>query len=233
MKTPIDRVKGKVIDVRNGSVIIAAPYDDWVTLTKREYKECWIELIDSRPISDKQRRACYALMKAIADYTGDGAESTKEYMKLKFLIEDLGETGDRLFSLSDAPMSLIAAFQDFLVRFILEWDIPTSFPLYTLAGDFSDYIYACLINKKCAVCGKRSDLHHIDAVGMGRDRHDIVHEGMEVIQLCREHHNEIHTIGDKAFLERYHFDGGVKLDKTLCRIYKLKGARKTSAEQDT
>ena len=86
-------------------------------------------------------------------------------------------------------------------------------------------MYACLINKKCAVCGRRSDLHHIDAVGVGRDRHDIVHEGMEVIPLCREHHNEIHTLGDKQFLEKYHFDGGIKLDKTLCRIYKLKSEK--------
>lgn len=225
MRTPIDRVKGKVIDVKNGYVMIAVPYNDWLTLTRREYKEAWVELIDSRPLSDKQRRACYALLRAIADYTGDGADSTKEYLKLKFLIEDLGATGDRLFSLSDAPMSLVAAFQSFLVRFILEWDIPTSFPLYELASDLSEYVYACLINKKCAVCGRRSDLHHIDAVGMGRDRHDIVHEGMEVIPLCREHHNEIHTLGDKQFLEKYHFDGGIKLDKTLCRIYKLKSEK--------
>ena len=76
MKSPIDRVKGKVVDVRNGAVIIAAPDDDWQTLTRREYKECWIELIDSRPLSDKQRRACYALINAIAEHFGDGREST-------------------------------------------------------------------------------------------------------------------------------------------------------------
>lgn len=225
MKSPIDRVKGKVVDVRNGAVYIAVPYNDWQTLTRREYKECWVEMIDSRPISDAQRRACYALIREISDYTGNGADSTKEYLKLKFLIEDLGETADRLFSLADAPMSLVAAFQSFLVRFVLEWDIPTSFPLYKLASDFSDYVYSCLVNKKCAVCGKRADLHHIDHVGIGRDRHDIVHEGMEVFPLCREHHNEIHTRGDKEFMERYHFDGGIVLDKTLCKIYKLKAVK--------
>ena len=225
MKTPIDRVKGKIIKVDKGAVLISVPYDDWLTLTKREYREAWVELIDSRPLSEKQRRACYSLLRAISDYSGEGADSTKEYMKLKFLIEDLGATGDYLFSLKDAPMSLVCAFQSFLVRFILEWDIPTPFPLYELANDFTDYVYSCLINKKCAVCGKRSDLHHIDHVGIGRDRHDIVHEGMEVIPLCREHHNEIHMIGDKAFLERYHFTRGVELDATLCKIYKLK-ARK-------
>ena len=225
MRSPIVRVKGKVGDIRNGYITITVPYDDWLTLTKREVREAWVELIDSRPLSDKQRRACYALINAIAEHFGDGRESTKEYLKLKFLIEDLGETADRLFSLSNAPMSLVAAFQNYLVRFILEWDVPLNFPLLDMVDDISEYVYACLINRKCAVCGKRSDLHHIDRVGIGRDRHDIVHEGMEVLPLCREHHNEIHTLGDRSFMEKYHFDSGVKLDKTLCKIYKLKGAK--------
>ena len=225
MNSPIVRVKGKVGDIRNGYITITVPYDDWLTLTKREVREAWVELIDSRPLSDKQRRACYALINAIAEHFGDGRESTKEYLKLKFLIEDLGETADRLFSLSNAPMSLVAAFQNYLVRFILEWDVPLNFPLLDMVDDISEYVYACLINRKCAVCGKRSDLHHIDRVGIGRDRHDIVHEGMEVLPLCREHHNEIHTLGDTSFMEKYHFDSGVKLDKTLCKIYKLKGAK--------
>ena len=33
------------------------------------------------------------------------------------------------------------------------------------------------------------------------------------------------TLGDKAFFEKYHFDGGIIADKTICKIYKLK-ARK-------
>jgi len=225
VNSPIVRVKGKVGDIRNGYITITVPYDDWLTLTKREVREAWVELIDSRPLSDKQRRACYALINAIAEHFGDGRESTKEYLKLKFLIEDLGETADQLFSLANAPMSLVAAFQNYLVRFILEWDVPLNFPLLDMVDDISEYVYACLINRKCAVCGKRSDLHHIDRVGIGRDRHDIVHEGMEVLPLCREHHNEIHTLGDHSFMEKYHFDSGVNLDKTLCKIYKLKAVK--------
>lgn len=224
MKTPVDIVQGTITDYdeRSGVLTIKAQYPDWQTMLKREYKRVNIQLIDSRPLSDKQRRACYALLREIGDYTGQGTDSTKEWMKLKFLAEDLGETADKIFSLSNAPMSLVCAFQRFLVRFILEWDIPTRFPLLGMVDDIADYVYACLINRKCAVCGKRADLHHVDHVGMGRDREEIIHEGMEALPLCREHHQECHTIGQQSFNDKYHFDGGIEIDKTICRIYGLK-----------
>lgn len=224
MKTPVDIIQGRIVDVSlNGELTIKAQYDDWYTLTKRGYSDCLVQMIDSRPLSDKQRRACYALLGEIAEFTGNGKDSTKEYMKLKFLAEDFGETADKIFSLSNAPMSLVCAFQRFLVRFILDWDIPTKFPMLDLVDDVGDYLYACLINRKCAVCGKRADLHHVDHVGMGRDREEIIHEGMEALPLCREHHAEAHTLGAQSFAEKYHIEhGGIKLDKTLCRIYRLK-----------
>ena len=130
-------------------------------------------------------------------------------------------------------MSLVAAFQRFLIRFILEWDIPVSFPLYEFADDLTDYIYACLVNRKCAVCGRRADLHHVEHVGIGRDRDEIIHEGMEVMPLCREHHNEAHTIGQQSFNDKYHFEKGIALDRTLCKIYGLRGANSVKSRGNT
>lgn len=226
MKTPVDVVKGKVVDIdENGEVTIKVRYDDWVTFIKRGYKDCLVQMIDSRPLSDKQRKACYALLREIADYAGMGTDSTKEYMKLKFLADDFGETADKIFSLSNAPMSLVCAFQRYLVRFILDWDIPCSFSLLNFVDDIQDYIYSCLVNKKCAVCGKAAELHHIDHVGMGRDREEIIHEGMEAMSLCRTHHTECHQIGQQSFNDKYHFGKGIELDKTLCRIYGVKARR--------
>lgn len=231
MRTPIDIVRGRIVDVSpDGIVTIKARYDDWPTLIKRQYSECNVQLIDARPLSDKQRRACYALLREIAEWSGNGADSTKEYLKLKFLAEDFGETAERLFSLSNAPMSLVCAFQRFLVRFILDWDIPTRFPLLTLVDDVGDYIYACLIHKKCAICGRRAQLHHVDRVGMGRDRTEIIHEGMEALPLCAEHHEEAHTLGQWSFNTKYHIEHGIRLDKTLCKIYRLK--ERKNAEQN-
>lgn len=227
MKTAVDIVKGRIVDVNeHGIVTIKCRYDDWYTLTKRGYSQCLVQMVDSRPLSDKQRRMCYALLREIADYVGEGTDRTKEYMKIKFLSEDFGETADSIFSLSNAPMSLVCAFQRYLIRFILDWDIPCRVPLLQYVDDVADYVYACLINKKCCVCGKAAQLHHVEHVGMGRNRDEICHEGMEALPLCKEHHAECHMLGQKTFGEKYHIDGGVVLDKTLCRIYKLKGAKK-------
>lgn len=232
MRTPIDTVKGTIVDYneQTGVVTIKALYPDWQTMVKREYREVLLQMIDSRPLSDKQRKCCYALIGEISDYVGEGRDRTKQYMKLKFLAEDFGETADKIFSLSNAPMSLVCAFQRYLVRFILDWDIPCKFPLLKFVDDIPDYVYGCLINKKCCVCGKRADLHHVEHVGMGRNREEIIHEGMEVLPLCREHHTECHTIGQTSFNEKYHFEGGITLDKTLCRIYGLK--KKPKEETD-
>ena len=224
MKSPSETVKGRIVgyDERTGELLIRARYDDWVTMTRREFKECLVQPIDSRPLSDKQRRACYALLREISDYTGMGQEQTKELMKLKFLAEELQETADSIFSLSNAPMSLVCAFQRFLVRFILDWDIPCGFPLLNFVDDVQDYVYSCLVNKKCCVCGARADLHHVDHVGMGRNRNEIIHEGMKALPLCREHHTEVHAIGQDSFQKKYHLNGGIEVDRTIAKIYKLK-----------
>lgn len=229
MKSPIDTVKGIIVgyDERRAEVLIRAPYEDWQTMVKREYKHCLVQMVDSRPLSDKQRNTCYALIRAISDYTGQGLDPTKEWMKIKFLSDDLEQTADKIFSLSNAPMSLVCAFQRYLIRFVLDWDIPTTFSLLTMADDIPDYIYGCLMNKKCCICGAATDLHHVDRIGMGRDRTDDIHEGLEVLPLCRSHHSEAHTMPDADFFARYHIPGGILMDRTLCRLYGLKARRKT------
>lgn len=235
MKTPIDIVRGEIVDYdpRTQKVKIEAFYPDWPIMVKRGYRECNVQLIDSRPLSGKQRKTCYKLIREISKYYGAGLDRTKEDLKHKFWTEELQETGDAAFSLSDAPMSLVCAFQRFLVEFILDWDIPCSFPLLDFVDDVRSYVYACLVSKKCCICGLPSDLHHLDHVGSGRDRDEIIHEGMEVLPLCREHHSEAHAIGQLTFNKKYHIGGGVVLDTDLCRIYRLKRKEEAeSAQQD-
>ena len=182
-------------------------------------------MVDSRPLSDKQRKMCYALLREISDYTGYGLDPTKEWMKLKFLAEDLEQTAEKIFSLSNAPMSLVCAFQRFLIRFILDFDIPCSFSLLEYADDIPDYVYSCLIAKKCVICGRVAELHHHDRIGAGRNRDEINQEGMLALPLCREHHTEAHTIGQQTFDDKYHVIP-VPIDKTLKKIWRLKGERK-------
>lgn len=222
MTAVIDRVNGKITgyDERRGVVTIEAPYQDFVTMCRREYREVEITFLDSRPLSAQQRKSCYAMIREIAEWSGYGAEDVKEIMKFDFiasLVDDM-----RHFSLSDAPMSTVAAFQKFLARFIVAHDVPTRRPMLEYVDDVQDYVYACLINKKCPVCGRHADLHHVEAIGAGRNRDEIIHEGMEVLPLCREHHTEIHTTGKTDFFKKYHLNGGIQADKTICRLYGLK-----------
>ena len=213
-------------DEQAGVLTIQAPFTDYITLVHREVKKVKVQLIDGRTLSDKQRRTCYALIGAIAEWSGDDRTSIKQYMKMEFWTTHLDDLNESIFSLSDAPMSLVAEFQRFLVRFILSNDIPTKFSLLRFVDDVNDYIYACLINKKCCVCGRKADLHHVDHIGIGRDREEIVHEGMRALPLCREHHDEAHRKGPTEFESLYHLGNGIELDKTLCRIYGLNAARK-------
>lgn len=188
----------------------------------REVKEVYIDMIDSRPLSDKQRKMCYAMIKAIADWSGSGTEEVKQAFKLDFWAERVDTLSDKIFSLSNAPMSLVAEFQRFLVAFILTHDVPTRRPLREYVDDIETYTYLCLVRRKCAVCGRNADLHHIDAVGMGNDRTQIQNEGREVMSLCREHHTEIHATGYEEFMMKYHLNGGVPCDRTIMKIYGLR-----------
>ena len=221
MADVIDRVKGKITDYdeKRGVVKIEAPYADFARMCRREYKEVEITMLDSRPLSDKQRRNCYAMLREIAVWSGYEPDEIKDMMKFNFigsLVEDMQQ-----FSLSNAPMSLVAAFQTFLARFIVAHDVPTRKSMLEYVDDIDDYVLACLTQKKCVICGKKADLHHCTAVGMGRDREEIIHEGMEVLPLCREHHTEAHTIGRDSFNDKYHIHG-IEADKTICKLYGLK-----------
>lgn len=223
MANPVEVIRGRITgyDERAGELLIRAKYEDVETLMRREYREVDIRLNDSRPLSEKQRRNVYAMLREIADWQGDEPEAAKGFLKLEFIAQaglDMMDT----FSLSNAPMSLVAAFQRWLARFILRWDVPTRQSLLSYVDDVEDYVYACTAAKKCCVCGAKADIHHVEAVGMGRNRKEIIHEGMKVLPLCRVHHTEAHTIGGESFRQKYHLPEGITADKTICRIYRLK-----------
>lgn len=226
MKSAFDTVEGKITDYDEitGEMTIKAHYPDFYTFVKRGYKKVDVRLHDNRRISDKQRKMCWALINEISDWIGDNPDATNRTLKIDFLINKAQGNYDTLFSLSNAPVSLALEYQKYLINFVIENDIPTRIPLYEYVDDTNDYIYSCLINKKCCVCGLIAQLHHVDAVGMGRDRTEIIHIGMRCLPLCGKHHQEIHQRGKEEFIKLYHLSDGIEIDKTIAKIYKLKGA---------
>lgn len=212
---------GKITDYTpGGDLTIVAKFDNVDRFIKCGYSSARIMLVDSRTITAEQRKKIYALLGEIADFVGDTVEVIKREMKLEFRLQHFERMAGE-FSLGNCPVELASAFIDHLVAFIIEWGVPCKQPLYELCDDIKQYVYTCLKYKKCAVCGQKADLHHVDQVGMGYNRNEIVHEGMRALPLCRKHHTEAHTIGKVAFEERYHLEP-IPLNKELCGVYKLK-----------
>lgn len=185
---------------------------------------------DRRTISPEQRRKAWALIGEIAAFGGYIGAGDKEQlnadMKRKFLIErvdDLTAEAIQRFSLSDVDMTTARLYITFLVDFCIEHGVPSKQPLWELADDIEAYVYHCSVNGVCAVCRRHAGLHHVDAVGMGRDREEICHIGMLHLPLCwgpGGHHQEAHALGDRAFLEKYHLTA-IPIDEKIAKIHKL------------
>lgn len=166
---------------------------------------------DSRTISPEQRRKAWALIGEIAQAYGYLSQQDREAinndLKREFLLKRMDElTAEAIkrFSLGDVDQTTARLYITFLVDFVIENDIPTKEMTVELCEDIEAYVYKCMMHRRCAVCRKPADIHHIDRVGMGRNRDEISHIGMEAITLCREHHMEAHQHGDKALLDKYH-----------------------------
>lgn len=210
-------IQGKIVNYDGEKLYILAPFNDTDKYIRQKIIDCEIKIFDGRSISADQRKKIYATFADISEYTGHTPEQVKAIMKYLYI----RHTGAEYFSLSDADMTTAKDFLQFLIEFCIEQDIPTSDNLIDRAPDIQKYIYACAINKKCCITGKKAELHHEHAIGRGRNRKEIIHEGMSVLPLCREMHIECHTIGQQTFNSKYHVFG-VKADKEICRVYKLK-----------
>jgi hypothetical protein len=179
---------------------------------------------DNRSRTAEQNRKAWALMSEIAAYMGEEKDVVYKQLALDFTAKNLETLQGMLFHLSTASMSEASNFITMLVNLIIEYDIPTKEPLYTMCEDEEKYTYACLMNKKCCVCGKKAELHHCDGsrIGMGYNRETKPQLGAMVMPLCRVHHTEYHTIGGTAFGVKYHVVA-VALDKRLAQKYNITG----------
>ena len=51
----------------------------------------------------------------------------------------------------------------------------------------------------CLICRKEAEPHHLDAIGMGRNRKKELKEHFTAIPLCRVHHGEYHQYARSWF----------------------------------
>lgn len=142
-------------------------------------------------------------MNDIASYTGYLPEEQKEW--LKYL--HISRTGSDYFSLSDCSVDMAREFINTILDYALEEGIPLSDLGVNRTDDIGKYLYFCIKHKKCAVCGRPGEIHHVDAIGMGRDRRKVDDSGFRKICLCRTHHTIAHTKGMDRFEQMYHVYG--------------------------
>lgn len=211
---------GSVVGETDRGINIFVPFPERIDKLYGCHESVGVEFVDKRRISAKQRKKAYVLISYIAAWWGyTPVEAMKEMLKLMFVGE--AETLRRSFSLSNCDMTTARLFISYLIDFCLLHGVDVGEPLYQLAEDIPRYVWACLMNKRCAVCGRKAELHHVDAVGMGRNRKEICHIGMRALPLCREHHTEIHSIGQEDFLRRYIIEP-VRIDERIAKVYRLK-----------
>lgn len=206
-----------------------------------ESDEAEVTLIGIREpqITPEQRRKIFALVHDITGYISGVTDRneirfTLSAMQVLYLMDTTDEESVRfvltdnycrlqgidLFSLSPrnencASRELASDFIDWLINLCVENAIPCMDTLLNRCEDIGRYIYACVANRRCAICGKKADIHEVETVGMGRKRTKIGHVGQLVEPLCREHHDEVGRIGQKSFDDMYHLSA-IRLDEELC-----------------
>lgn len=168
-------------------------------LKEKTIRQAEVRFDDGRHISIDQRKKAYATIRDISDYTGFLPEECKEQMKYVHIIR----TGCEYFSLSDCSMDTAREFINTLIEFSLENGIPLSDLGTNRTDDIGKYLYFCIKHKKCCICGKPGEIHHVDAIGMGNDRRKLDDSNHRKMCLCRLHHTIAHQRGMDAFEQMY------------------------------
>ena len=175
----------------------------------KHIKKAEMRFDDGRHISADQRKKIYATVKDISDYTGYLPEEQKEW--LKYL--HISRTGSDYFSLSDCSMDTAREFINTILEYAIENGVILSEDAVNRTDDIGRYLYFCLMNKKCAVCGKDGEIHHEDAIGMGNNRKTLDDSKHKKICLCRLHHTKAHELGVDRFTKMYKVYGIVIKEK--------------------
>lgn len=158
-----------------------------------------IRIDDGRTITVEQRKKAYATINDISVYTGHAPEFLKEYFKYIMI----AETGVEYISLSSCTVTEAREYINTLIEFCIQHGVELQQTLIERTDDIAMALIFCLRHRKCCLCGRDGEIHHIDAIGMGNDRKVLDDSEHEVMALCRKHHSEAHQIGVESFQVKY------------------------------
>lgn len=179
---------------------------------------------DGRTISAAQRGLIYSLFNDIRIWEGESHKRIGvERVKTKFKADFCVEANVQMFSLSDVPIDIASDFIDYVLDFTFVNDIPLTLKPFELSKTVRNWSYLCFKRRRCTVCCKNhAEVHHLDTVGIGMNRNKVDHSKMQLIMLCREHHQEAHNIGDETFMNK-HYVAGIFVPVATLKALNIKG----------
>ncbi len=193
-------VKGVQKDADGATVLTLSVPDQAVkTIRQQAVKKVELRIDDGRIISGQQRRKIYATLRDIAEYTGYTDEAMKEIMKYEYMLH----TGNAYFSLSSCSVETARLFINVLMEYALKEGVILTESGLQRTDDIDTYLIQCIRYRKCCVCGRVAEIHHVDAIGMGNDRRYYDDGQNRIMALCRQHHMLYHQRGGTEFCNAY------------------------------
>lgn len=190
---------------QNGRLIIdpnIQPNSHIIQLLNSGQMKVRYKFVDGRQASTEQRNLFFALIDDIVEWSGNSKATVKKYFYDEYEEENDGQQ----ISLADDSGTTITEANKLIssvIDFIFFNGVPVKNGYSLLPRNEEAFQYKCLMSGHCLICGRHAEIHHVDAVGMGRDRNHIDHTKHRVMALCRIHHTEYHKIGAVAFAKKY------------------------------
>lgn len=196
------KVCGKILHVENDVITVRVQADAQTWCLDHNAQALEVRIDDGRSITAEQRRKIYATIRDIAEWMGDTPDAVKVYFKWSFC----GDEEHESFSLSNVDRETATAFLTYLIDFCIQNGVPCSDPLWDRCEDVERYVYACIMTRTCCITGKKNaQIHHVDRIGMGRNRNTICQIGMPVVPLAPDLHTMIHYQGgEEEFYQKHH-----------------------------
>lgn len=165
-----------------------------------------IEIVDPRKARPAQRKLFFALLNDIQIWSG---APMKDFLKDFFYTTYAIENGGAEISLADDTKNTVSdanKLLDIVIDFMFDWSVPFKQGYELLPRDENYFLYQCCKHRKCVVCGRNADIHHMNGstVGAGSNRNKIDHTKRYVLPLCRVDHNLIHSQGEDEFCKMNH-----------------------------
>lgn len=178
------------------------------TIFRKRIRDAELRFDDGRTITAEQRKKAYATIRDISEHTGYLPEEQKEWLKYLHIIK----TGCDYFSLSSCSVDTAREFINTILEYALENGVPLSDFAIDRTDDIGKYLYFCIMHKKCCICGRDGEIHHVDTIGMGNNRNRLDDTGYRKMCLCRQHHTIAHQMGVQRFTAMYKVYGIVVKD---------------------